>query len=111
MLVDKQKALSVLMHKLRSTTFIKGKSKIPHNLQFVIDLAFTKIPTKSNIKYLRNGDPDINFDKFEGIFTSKGHWTFFGVGPSNFKDGERQDWLLPRRTARSVWRRSRIYLI
>ena len=52
-LVDKQKVLTML----RSTTFNKGTPKIPHNLQFLIDLAFTKIPTMDSIKFLINGNP------------------------------------------------------
>ena len=40
-LVDKQKVLSTIVAMLRSTTFNKGTPKIPHNLQFLIDLAFT----------------------------------------------------------------------
>ncbi len=50
-LVVKQKVFSIVMHKLRNTTFFKGKSKIPQNLQFIIDMGFTKIPTLSDVKY------------------------------------------------------------
>ena len=91
-LVDKQKVLTIIMAMLRSTTFNKGTPKIPHNLQFLIDLAFTKIPTMDSIKFLINGNPDIDFDDLEGILTTKEHWTFFGVGSSTYTDGQRQVW-------------------
>ena len=91
-LVDKQKVLTIIMAMLRSTTFNKGTPKLPHNLQFLIDLAFTKIPTMDSIKFLINGNPDIDFDDLEGILTTKEHWTFFGVGSSTYTDGQRQVW-------------------
>ena len=67
--MDKQKVLTIFMVILRSTTFNKGTSTIPHNFQFLIDLAFTKIPTMDSIKFLINGNPDIDFDDLEGILT------------------------------------------
>ena len=72
-LVDKQKVLTIIMAMLRSTTLNKGTPKLPHNLQFLIDLAFTKIPTMDSIKFLINGNPDIDFDDLEGILTSNKH--------------------------------------
>ena len=45
-----------------------------------------------SIKFLINGNPDIDFDDLEGILTSKKHWTFFGVGSSIYTDGKRQVW-------------------
>ena len=40
-----------------------------------------------SIKFLINGNHDIDFDDLEGILTSKEHWTFFGVGSSIYTDG------------------------
>ena len=71
--MDKQKVLTIVMAMLRSTTFNKGTPQLPHNLHFLIDLAFTKIPTMDNIKFLINGNPDIDFDDLEGILTTKEH--------------------------------------
>ena len=56
-LVDKQKVLTIIMAMLRNTTFNKGTPKLPLNLQFLIDLAFIKIPTMDSIKFLINGNP------------------------------------------------------
>ena len=49
-MMDKQKVLTIIMAMLRSTTFNKGTPKLPHNLQLLIDLAFTKIPTMDKFK-------------------------------------------------------------
>ncbi len=57
----------MIMDMLRSTTFVNGTTQINH----IIDLAFTEIPSMGNVKFMHDGDPDIDFDDIAGIFTNK----------------------------------------
>ena len=60
-LMEKHRILGKIRDKLRSTTFPVGKDKIPHNLQFVLDLAETRVAGMSEVGFKRNGGPDIDW--------------------------------------------------
>jgi hypothetical protein len=60
-LLEKQRILGEIRDKLRSTTFPVGKDKIPHNLQFILDLSETRVAGMSEVGFKRNGGPDIDW--------------------------------------------------
>ena len=78
-LMEKQRILGKIRDKLRSTTFPVGKDKIPHNLQFILDLAETRAAGMSEVGFKRNGGPDIDWSDPGSILASTEYWDWVGI--------------------------------
>jgi len=91
-LMEKQRILGKIRDKLRSTTFPVGKDKIPHNLQFILDLAETRVAGMSEVGFKRNGGPDIDWSDPGSILASTEYWDWMGLSISGFPSGKRQVW-------------------
>ncbi len=73
-LMEKQRILGKICDKLRNTTFPVGKDKIPHNLQFILDLAETRVAGISEVGFKQNGGPDIDWSDPGSILASTEYW-------------------------------------
>jgi hypothetical protein len=73
-LLEKQRILGKIRDKFWSTTFPVGKDKIPHNLQFILDLAETRVAGMSEVGFKRNGGPDIDWTDLGSILASTEYW-------------------------------------